>query len=254
MHKIRWALSAITLVGVSLFGTAQAQAKCASSYISLTPAAGTKELPRNTILLLNAFGRSRVGILDMLKGAALVHRGHQVGLNAKLLPSSQHSMRMSYVLLQPKGLLRANSTYLLKLKGKRPTHINRYLWKKLTQYRLTTSANIDKAPPTGIPLVKKAVYRTRRFGCGPSRSIQLTLTGTKDTHSPFLRYLFKVKVQTQGKTRHYNILSSGPSFGHGMCSGNFARWQTGAYTLTVTPVDLAGNRGKSSDPVTVKVP
>ena len=122
----------------------------------------------------------------------------------------------------------------------------------MNSYQFETSAVIDKDAPRGTPDIQEARYTIVRFGCEPSRRIRFKVKGLKDLGSSHLRYLMDLKNKDKGKS--YSLLSAGPSFGHGMCSGNFVKWGSGVYSIVVTPVDLAGNKGKASKTVEVKVP
>jgi hypothetical protein len=252
MKSAKLTLLLITLLAFWTGSALQVHARCASSALWFSPASKSKKLPRNSQILVHLYGWKRSAMAGVFKHAVLVHRQHTVKLRVRPVPSSKHSKWMQYILLEPAELLHANATYVMQIRTTRPKSIYSGRWKQLNSYRFETSSVIDRKAPHGTPVIQGAKYTTFRFGCGPSRNIRFKVQGLKDEGSPSLRYLIDVSIKGTGK--QYRILSAGPSFGHGMCSGNFAKWKAGVYTIAVTPVDLAGNKGKTSKTVQVKVP
>ncbi len=246
----RWFSTACLFV-TFLASIPSAKADCAAGAVWFSPRTKAKQVPRNVKILVHLYGNERAFYSKAYQHAELVHRHHRVPLRATTLPHAKQSFLMKYMLLTPTKPLLPGTTYVLQLNetGQKLMKVGKRQW--LKTYQFTTSKTMDNEAPKGKPQVTQAKYTHQMFGCGPARRISMTVKGVKD-HSG-LRYWIDATWQGKNSKEHVRILSTQPSLGHGMCSGNFKEWSNGEYTLRITPVDLAGNKGQTSKPITVSV-
>jgi len=238
-------------------------AKCASRYISFSPTKGTKGVPRNVQLFVSVYGWQRHKAEVILKQGMLVSGAHKVALAIKKTPASKHSFRKSYFEIRPQDLLLPGRTYRLVIPAKHKKPMS-YFYDRMSSYTFKTGAKADTVAPSKPTKLSSKGYFYRRMGCGPSKSIPLSLVGSKDkaTSVKQLRYLLDVTFSGAKKQKPKTFtVHTGPSYramytslGHGMCSGNYLAMRSGVYTIRVRTVDLAGNISLPSPAVSVKVP
>lgn len=259
-----FAFAAALLIGslVALLALPEASARCRSQDLQISPARGTRKLPRNLQIVIEAYGTQRDKLVELLDGAALLGGGKRTPLVLQRLSKQNASAyRTSHFVLRPKAPLAAAQRYRLVLApGQKPPASLTFWTQKLRAYEIATGRALDTTKPKTPRLISKG-YSYQRFGCGPASSIALKLQGLGDDRTPAARLgvlLHAVERGSKGErsfTLRLRAHHEGQlSFGHGMCSGNFGQLQKGAhYTLRARLVDEAGNLSKASNPVSVKV-
>lgn len=256
--------AAALLIGalVTLLVLPEASARCLSRTLQISPARGTRKLPRNLQIVIEAYGTQRDKLVELLDGAALLGGGKRMPLVLQRLSKQNASAyKTSHFVLRPTAPLAAAQRYRLVLaQGQKPPASLSFWTQKLRAYEIATGRALDTTQPKAPKLISKG-YAYQRFGCGPASSIGLKLQGLGDDRTPAARLGVLLQVVERGskgkrafalrlRAHHEGQLS----FGHGMCSGNFGQLQKGArYTLRARLVDEAGNVSKPSNPVTVEV-
>lgn len=250
-------LSLLLLTAVTVGAIPQSSsAKCMFRWLHVTPAAKTTQLPRNLRLFFVYFGYG-----GTFSGLTLVSGADRVPLTPTRPAVSTGSFRNRYLVLTPIRLLLPNRTYRLVVEPS--AQIDSALRRRLAAYTLSTGPQIDRTPPLAPQRVSSAGYELVQLGCGPSSQIPLTVHGVSDPRSPVKQvlYRFDVRYQNGATTRKLTLLSPTLAYkpndtyiGHGMCSGNLRTLGPGRYTIRVSVIDLAGNVGPASAPITVDVP
>ncbi|MCO4761793.1 MAG: hypothetical protein KC502_09830 [Myxococcales bacterium] len=238
-----------------------ASAKCGDgTSVWTAPKSGATALPRNLVVWVGVGGAASEPIAAALRGARFVAPGHRVAATVKPGLGQKVSSGVQLWVLSPKGRLRSNTRYTLKLDTPRvqkaakaiaTAHYRKDFMRAVQQLEELefTTGKRDLRPSTRVaPRIKQATFTSRAMGCGPSRHLTLSLPGKDPAH---MRYLVTLTHTKTGK-RH-QTMSPGLSIGHGMCRGLFRGWEPGMNRVTLQRIDLAGRAGPASKPVLVDI-
>jgi len=262
---MRYAAALTALASLTLCAPQPARAKCRSWSVTTVPAHGARKVPTNVKLLLVVFSfAQQQTVARALGSCSLASGAHRVPLKVSVLPASKRSYRNLYLSLEPRGRLRPNRRYRLRLGGSRQAlrpPLDRIV-RKLSRYAFRTGAGPDLKAPRRPQRPFAARYSFRRLGCGPAESIDFKLKPLADDRTPAQRIKLRLEVvEKQQRAAHSFALLLPPPWspgqaglGHGMCSGNFRLARGAVYTIRVRAVDHAGNASPPSPAITVAVP
>ena len=230
-------LCVVLVVGLLLIGL-EARAKCAGEWVGVAPA-NDVELPSQPQVLVTLGGRFQkvelVNDLEFVAGAQRV---------AVEVVSQFSGYSQVVALLKPvKALPPARWALTLKKTSKQQ------LGRALGSWQV--GKTVDSVAPmfTGTPSAGETSWA--EFGCGPASTLEVKGVAMSEPNA-----FVEAKVTVDGKTETavFSPKEAVLDLGHGMCSGAFALNPGVTATVVFTPVDVSGNRGASSAPVTFKAP
>lgn len=227
----------VLVVGLSLVAL-EARAKCAGEWVSVAPA-NDVELPPQPHVLVTLGGRFQkvelVNDLEFVAGAQRV---------AVEVVSQFAGYSQVVALLKPVKPL-PPARWALTLKKTSKEQLGRALgsWK--------VGKTFDAVAPSFVGTPSAGMTSWAEFGCGPSSSLEVKDVALSEPNT-FVEAMVTVEGKTE--TAVFWPKDGGFDLGHGMCSGVFALKPGVRATVVLTPLDVSGNRGASSAPVTFEAP
>lgn len=230
-----WCL--VLLVGLVLVGV-DVHAKCAGEWVKVSPA-NEVELPAQPSVLVTLGGRLQK--VDLVSDLEFVSGAQRVAVD---VVSRFEGYSQVVALLKPVTPL-PPARWGLTLKKSSKEQLGRALgsWK--------VGTTVDAVAPGFVGTPSAGETSWSEYGCGPGSSLEVKGVATNEPDA-FVEAAVTVEGKTQ--TAVFAPKEGGFDLGHGMCSGAFDLKPGVTATVVFTPVDVSGNRGASSAPVTFKAP
>lgn len=211
-----------------------AEAKCMGAWAHAFPPNGV-EVPLQPHVLTVLGGTYQS--VDPVKDLEFAGPGPRVGVE---VVSSFEGYRQHQVWLRPAKPLTAGR-WALRLKNGAKATLDR----PLGSWVVSASAKTDAPAFTSAPKVGALEYA--ELGCGPASSISVSAHGAAFVEA-------KVTVKGETKAGVFVVEDGAVAIGHGMCSGGFELAPGVEVRVELTPLDVAGQRGTPSEPVTLIAP
>ncbi len=230
-----WCL--MLVVGLVLVGV-EARAKCAGEWVNVSPA-NEVELPPQPNVLVTLGGRFRK--VDLTRDLEFVSGAQRVAVEVV----SQFAGYSQVVALVKPVTPLPPVRWALTLKKSSKEQLGRALgsWK--------VGKTVDAVAPGFVGTPSAGETSWSEFGCGPGSSLEVKGVAMNEPNA-FVEAT--VTVEGKAETAVFAPKEGGFDLGHGMCSGAFDLKPGVTATVVFTPVDVSGNRGPSSAPVTFKAP
>jgi len=228
----------VTVVLVSSLAI-EAHAKCAGEWVKVAPA-NEVELPPRPHLLVTLGGRFQS--VDVGSELELVSGQRRVAVE---VVNRFKGYSQVVALVRPVKPL-APARWALQLSKQAKQQLGRALgsW-QVGKTVDTTAPRFMSAPAAG-----KTAWA--EYGCGPGSSLEVT-TAASDEPNAFV----EAAVTIDGKVTSALFAPNERGdfdLGHGMCSGAFSFEPGTGVSVVLTPIDLSGNRGASSAPLSFVAP
>lgn len=250
------ALAAVVLCGAALWA-APVQAgdpgsdDCSAHGISLFPGPGSV-VPTNVRLILEGVGLEQERVKS-LAGQALALRSQDEVVQVAVSRFFKSSAGRVAMLLQPRGLLKANRAYTLVLGEKLPNY--RFLDGTRDAPRYLTGKGPDESPPAWIstPAVGEGLYRKwdeKRF----TRLLRFNLRLREDSPAYVVLEMRRARGSVAVQTYFVPVVDDAVLVGQDPCSGSFVFDDGRAYRGTFQVFDIAGNAGNKLKPMEFNAP
>ncbi|MBL8924598.1 MAG: hypothetical protein JNJ54_37455 [Myxococcaceae bacterium] len=227
----------LLVLAASVAVAGPAAADCRSSWVKTFPGPEVT-LPTQGRVLLTLGGS-----LEKVDVAATVRFVSEQRRERVAVVSSFSGFNQRLVVLSPEKPLAPGTWDLVLLQAPRG------LEPKLGRWTVADASDTTAPSLTATPRAGPTSWKA--YGCGPASLVPIEGVATNEVA------LLEVLLTRPGAPPATAVLAphdGALELGHGMCGGQFSLAPGTKATVVLTPIDLAGNRGASSQPIEVVAP
>ncbi|MAN27500.1 MULTISPECIES: hypothetical protein [Mesonia] len=239
-----------------VFGIKSSFAECAMSGMSFFPE--TKEISLNSMFIIQGYALSQKTIESFNERTIYLKSedGELIELNLQEILTGQ--LQLTQAIFCPSSELKPNTKYFLNYSEKTENKINGISTynrdkeeSEKVYWKTTDKKSIGNLNPNlSLEFEKTEVIP---YGCGPEANAIFKIKNKSDAEIWYKTEV--IELATNHKSIYYIKERDGKlNVGHGMCAGAFTFKNKGKYKVRFTPMNIDGEKLKTTDWITFESP